>query len=116
MHVHWARRSFSVVLATSLVAGACGGGAGGGAGGAAQQPTKPVEFVISTAPGGGSDIYARVMQGIIEKRSTQLGTGAHITREQVHQVRIALFAHGRQCRIELLRGAALDVVQDCQSR
>ncbi|MBA2370548.1 MAG: tripartite tricarboxylate transporter substrate binding protein, partial [Chloroflexi bacterium] len=30
-------------------------------------PTKPVEFVISTAPGGGSDIYARLMQGIIDK-------------------------------------------------
>ena len=33
---------------------------------AAVQPTHPVEFVISTAPGGGSDIYARKMQGIIE--------------------------------------------------
>ena len=32
-----------------------------------EQPTRPVEFVISTAPGGGSDIYARAMQGIIEK-------------------------------------------------
>jgi len=31
------------------------------------QPTKPIEFVISTAPGGGSDIYARAMAGIIEK-------------------------------------------------
>ncbi|MDQ3812269.1 MAG: tripartite tricarboxylate transporter substrate-binding protein, partial [Chloroflexota bacterium] len=29
--------------------------------------TRPVEFVISTAPGGGSDIYARFMQGVIEK-------------------------------------------------
>jgi putative tricarboxylic transport membrane protein len=32
-----------------------------------EQPSRPVEFVISTAPGGGSDIYARAMQGIIEK-------------------------------------------------
>jgi len=32
-----------------------------------EQPTRPVEFVISTAPGGGSDIYARFMQGVIEK-------------------------------------------------
>ena len=31
------------------------------------QPTRPVEFIISTAPGGGSDIYARFWQGIIEK-------------------------------------------------
>jgi len=30
------------------------------------QPTHPVEFVISTAPGGGSDVYARIWQGIIE--------------------------------------------------
>jgi tripartite-type tricarboxylate transporter receptor subunit TctC len=60
-----------------LVATACGGGAGtpspsastAGSGSAATvtQPTKPVEFVISTAPGGGSDIYARAMAGIIEK-------------------------------------------------
>jgi len=30
-------------------------------------PTRPVEFVISTTPGGGSDIYARFIIGIIEK-------------------------------------------------
>lgn len=30
-------------------------------------PTRPVEFVISTNPGGGSDIYARFMIGVIEK-------------------------------------------------
>src|SRR5919198_819799 len=35
--------------------------------GTAEQPTRPVEFVISTAPGGGSDIYARFMQGVMEK-------------------------------------------------
>ena len=40
---------------------------------AAIQPTRPVEFVISTAPGGGSDIYARAMATIIENKkfSTQ---------------------------------------------
>ncbi|MER3398379.1 MAG: tricarboxylate transporter [Chloroflexota bacterium] len=32
-----------------------------------QPPTRPVEFVISTSPGGGSDIYARFIIGIIEK-------------------------------------------------
>jgi tripartite-type tricarboxylate transporter receptor subunit TctC len=37
------------------------------AGGAAQAPSRPVEFVISTAAGGGSDIYARYMQGVMEK-------------------------------------------------
>ena len=32
------------------------------------QPSHPVEFVISTAPGGGSDIYARAMATIIETK------------------------------------------------
>src|SRR5213594_1977581 len=32
------------------------------------QPTRAVEFVISTAPGGGSDIYARAMATIIENK------------------------------------------------
>ena len=68
-------RTITVALAGLLVAAACGGGAGGGAtptaagsGTAAAliPPTKPVEFVISTAPGGGSDIYARKMQAIID--------------------------------------------------
>jgi tripartite-type tricarboxylate transporter receptor subunit TctC len=31
-------------------------------------PTRSVEFVISTAPGGGSDVYARIWQGIIESQ------------------------------------------------
>lgn len=31
--------------------------------------SRPAEFVISTGPGGGSDIYARVMQGIIESQA-----------------------------------------------
>jgi putative tricarboxylic transport membrane protein len=34
----------------------------------AVQPTRPIEFVISTAPGGGSDIYARAMASIIENK------------------------------------------------
>src|SRR5207248_6340735 len=40
-----------------------------GASPAAAQPTRPVEFVISTAPGGGSDIYARAMQAIIASKN-----------------------------------------------
>ena len=73
-------RSFSLAIAGLLVAAACGGTGGGattapstGASGggspiaaAAVPPTKPVEFIISTAPGGGSDIYARKMQSIID--------------------------------------------------
>ena len=35
---------------------------------AAVVPTHPVEFVISTAPGGGSDLYARQMATIIETK------------------------------------------------
>jgi tripartite-type tricarboxylate transporter receptor subunit TctC len=40
----------------------------GSASAAAVLPTHPVEFVISTAPGGGSDIYARAMATIIENK------------------------------------------------
>jgi putative tricarboxylic transport membrane protein len=69
-------RSITLAIAGLLVAAACGGGAGGGAtatagagspsSAALVPPTKPVEFIISTAPGGGSDIYARKMQAIID--------------------------------------------------
>lgn len=71
-------RSISLAIAGLLVASACGGAGGGattaptsssGASAGAVTPvppTKPVEFIISTAPGGGSDIYARKMQSIID--------------------------------------------------
>ena len=75
-----ALRSLATLAAALVAVTACGGGGSGSpaassvptAGGttapvAAAQPTKPVEFVISTAPGGGSDIYARFMQGVIDK-------------------------------------------------
>jgi tripartite-type tricarboxylate transporter receptor subunit TctC len=73
--LHSSFRRLSAFLAAGLVVivgAACGGAPVGGAsspsGGASalEQPKRPVEFVISTAPGGGSDIYARTMQGIIE--------------------------------------------------
>lgn len=35
----------------------------------AWKPTKPVEFVIQTSPGGGSDIYTRLWTGVIEKHN-----------------------------------------------
>lgn len=71
--------AISLALAGLIVAAACGG-TGGGATAAPSAaktgatttavalvpPTKPVEFIISTAPGGGSDIYARKMQSIID--------------------------------------------------
>src|SRR2546422_6355464 len=75
-------RVLSLLTAGMLVAVACGGGGGGTpassqpaaatgtsqpTGVAAINPTRPVEFVISTAPGGGAAIYARFMQRGIEK-------------------------------------------------
>ena len=35
----------------------------------AWEPTKPIEFVIQTSPGGGSDIYTRMWTGVIEKHN-----------------------------------------------
>src|SRR5438094_9308650 len=71
------KRFVTILGSVMLVATACGGGAAAPSPSASvaasptaetmTQPTKPIEFVISTAPGGGSDIYARAMQGIIEK-------------------------------------------------
>ena len=72
----WRQPLVAVLTTLGLMLAACappppqqGGGAAPAGGGAvtAQQPTRPVEFVISTAPGGGSDIYARFMQGVMEK-------------------------------------------------
>ena len=70
------RRLVAFAGAGMLVATACGGGATAPTPSAAtsasaatmQQPTRNVEFVISTAVGGGSDIYARAMQAIIEEQ------------------------------------------------
>jgi len=70
------RRLLALLGAAAVIGTACGGGggtttsappSGEPSAGKVQEPTKPVEFVISTAPGGGSDIYARFMQGVIEK-------------------------------------------------
>src|SRR5512133_2175688 len=72
------RRFLALLATTFLIGTACGStpaatsapSASAGASASAAtltQPTRPVEFVISTAPGGGSDIYARFMQGVIEK-------------------------------------------------
>ncbi|MEK7862379.1 MAG: tripartite tricarboxylate transporter substrate binding protein [Chloroflexota bacterium] len=70
-------RLISIIGVALLVAAACGGttpaattaptAAGGATAATVTQPTRPAEFVISTGPGGGSDIYARFMRGIIEE-------------------------------------------------
>jgi putative tricarboxylic transport membrane protein len=77
--LHASIRRLSAVLGASLLVGAaCGStpaatsapsasAVGSPSAATLTQPTRPIEFVISTAPGGGSDIYARAMQGIIEK-------------------------------------------------
>jgi len=72
------RRLLAVFGAGMLVATACGGGAaapspsatvaGSPSVATVTQPTRNAEFVISTAVGGGSDIYARAMQAIIEEQ------------------------------------------------
>lgn len=60
--------SLFVVIACAPPASSPGAGTG-----PVTQPTHPIEFVISTEPGGGSDIYARFIQSVIEKNklSTQ---------------------------------------------
>jgi putative tricarboxylic transport membrane protein len=59
-------RTIAGLVTAMLVVAACGGAAGPG-GTAAFVPTRPSEFVISTAPGGGSDTYARLWIGIMDK-------------------------------------------------
>jgi len=68
-----ARRATVAFLATALITfTACASPAaspspsGTATAAASVVPTHAVEFVISTAPGGGSDTYARIWQGIIE--------------------------------------------------
>jgi putative tricarboxylic transport membrane protein len=56
------RSTLPLLSALGLTVGLCSGAAA-----AAWQPTKPVEFVIQTSPGGGSDQYARMWIGLIEK-------------------------------------------------
>jgi tripartite-type tricarboxylate transporter receptor subunit TctC len=77
-------RTLALVATTALIAAACGGTAGPSPTPAATGPTaatgtpgaaptaapvlnRPVEFVISTSPGGGSDIYARLWISYMEK-------------------------------------------------
>src|SRR5206468_8305184 len=68
-------RLVACTLAVWLLLGSCAPPASrratqsAGAADQAAAPSRPVEFVISTEPGGGSDIYARFIQGVIEKES-----------------------------------------------
>lgn len=52
--------NLSIALAAAFTLGAVGGAQ-------AWQPTKPVEFVVTSGPGGGTDNFARMVQSIITK-------------------------------------------------
>jgi putative tricarboxylic transport membrane protein len=74
---HLLARTLVALATAALVAGACGGGAAPttqaptaaatATPAAAFAPTRAVEFVVQTAPGGSSDIYARFWIGVMEK-------------------------------------------------
>ncbi|HEX2555015.1 MAG TPA: tripartite tricarboxylate transporter substrate-binding protein [Microvirga sp.] len=51
----------SYLIATALVATLAGGAQ------AAWEPTKPIEFVVTSGPGGGTDNFARTVQSIVAK-------------------------------------------------
>jgi putative tricarboxylic transport membrane protein len=81
-------RVLALATALLLTAAACGGGAGPapvgtgtGAAATAVQPTRPVDFVISTAPGGGSDTYARTWISIIADENLSPVTILPVNRE-----------------------------------
>ena len=69
-------RTAAILVATLITLSACATAnapspsptGSAGASPAAVVPTHPAEFVISTAPGGGSDLYARAMATIIETK------------------------------------------------
>ena len=54
-------------LARSLATAMLGLAASAAAAHAAWQPSRPVEFVVTSSPGGGTDNFARVVQSIITK-------------------------------------------------
>src|SRR2546430_3970021 len=70
------RSSVPILVAPLITLGACASNTGtapspsGSAASASTvvQPTRPVEFVISTAVGGGSDLYARKWASIIDQQ------------------------------------------------
>ncbi|NGO55795.1 Bug family tripartite tricarboxylate transporter substrate binding protein [Allomesorhizobium camelthorni] len=65
---HVARAGIGIGPSLCLAAGLSLGAAMAPSNALAQwQPERPIEFVIQTSPGGGSDIYTRLWLGIIEK-------------------------------------------------
>ena len=68
----WRRVLFATFVVLLLVAAACaeeepaGGGTAADGEVEAEAPGRAVEFVVTTSPGGGSDVYARRMTSIVE--------------------------------------------------
>ncbi|MQA03071.1 MAG: tripartite tricarboxylate transporter substrate binding protein [Streptosporangiales bacterium] len=64
----FARRvgALAAAVAVTTLSG-CSGGSGDGGGGGDWAPTQDVTMVVPFAPGGGSDIFGRAVQGGIEK-------------------------------------------------
>lgn len=54
-------------LRTSLIVAACAAALAAAPAWAQFKPTKPVEFIVHTGPGGGADVLARFMAQVIEK-------------------------------------------------
>lgn len=53
-------RKLAILLAAMLVAGSAGAQA-------PWRPTKPIEFIVTSGPGGGTDTFARTIQAILTK-------------------------------------------------
>lgn len=56
-------------LRTSIVVAACAAALAAAPAWAQFKPTKPVEFIVHTGPGGGADVLARFMAQVIEKEN-----------------------------------------------
>ncbi|MGA0031770.1 MAG: tripartite tricarboxylate transporter substrate binding protein, partial [Burkholderiales bacterium] len=56
-------------LRTSIVVAACAAALAAAPAWAQFKPTKPVELIVHTGPGGGADVLARFMAQVIEKEN-----------------------------------------------
>lgn len=58
-------RALAIVLAITVGLGVLAGGCGRGQ--QAAYPSKPIDFVVHTDPGGGSDVFVRMIADIVQK-------------------------------------------------
>lgn len=68
-------RTAAVVAAAGLLVSSCSGTAGGTGGAGAEYPQRPITWIVSFDPGGGSDVEARRIQ---EQLQEELGTTINI--------------------------------------